>query len=122
MTRLQTCLGGLRAAGKKALIPYVTAGDPGKDVTVPLMHAMVEAGASVIELGVPFSDPMADGPVIQRASERALGSSGSSLPALLHQLLQETSIPWLRLLYLYPASAAFCSTWSLIILNRYETQ
>ncbi len=57
---------------RKALIPFVTAGDPNPDFTVPLMHAMVGAGADVIELGVPFSDPMADGPVIQRASERAL--------------------------------------------------
>ncbi len=58
--------------GRKALIPFVTAGDPNRDVTVPLMHAMVEAGADIIELGVPFSDPMADGPTIQRSSERAL--------------------------------------------------
>lgn len=57
---------------KKALIPFVTAGDPSKEITVPLMHELVAAGADVIELGVPFSDPMADGPVIQRASERAL--------------------------------------------------
>jgi tryptophan synthase alpha chain len=62
----------LRAAGRKALIPYVTAGDPNPENTVPLMHAMVEAGADIIELGVPFSDPMADGPVIQQACERAL--------------------------------------------------
>jgi tryptophan synthase alpha chain len=57
---------------KKALIPFVTAGDPTKEITVPLMHELVAAGADIIELGVPFSDPMADGPVIQRASERAL--------------------------------------------------
>ncbi|WP_133510143.1 tryptophan synthase subunit alpha [Candidatus Thiosymbion oneisti] len=57
---------------KTALIPFVTAGDPQPSVTVPLMHAMVAAGADLIELGVPFSDPMADGPVIQRSSERAL--------------------------------------------------
>jgi tryptophan synthase alpha chain len=62
----------LREQGRKALIPYITAGDPNPQVTVPLMHAMVDAGADIIELGVPFSDPMADGPVIQRASERAL--------------------------------------------------
>ena len=58
--------------GRKALIPFFTAGDPEPAITVPLMHALVEAGADVIELGVPFSDPMADGPVIQRSSERAL--------------------------------------------------
>ncbi len=70
--RLNERFDALRASGRKALIPFVTAGDPHPDVTVPLMHAMVQAGADVIELGVPFSDPMADGPVIQKASERAL--------------------------------------------------
>jgi len=72
VTRIDRCFETLRAQHRKALIPYVTAGDPRADITVPLMHAMVEAGADIIELGVPFSDPMADGPVIQRASERAL--------------------------------------------------
>ena len=72
MSRIDNCFAQLRAAGRQALIPYVTAGDPDRDITVPLMHAMVAAGADIIELGVPFSDPMADGPVIQRAAERAL--------------------------------------------------
>ena len=72
MSRLASRFGQLRSAGRKALIPFVTAGDPHRAVTVTLMHALVAAGADVIELGVPFSDPMADGPVIQRASERAL--------------------------------------------------
>ena len=72
MSRLAATFEQLAKAGRKALIPFVTAGDPRPDFTLPLMHAMVEAGADVIELGVPFSDPMADGPVIQRASERAL--------------------------------------------------
>ncbi len=62
----------LKAQGKKALIPFITAGDPELALTVPLMRAMAVAGADIIELGVPFSDPMADGPVIQRANERAL--------------------------------------------------
>jgi tryptophan synthase alpha chain len=62
----------LRAQGRVGLIPYVTAGDPSPESTVPIMHALVRAGADVIELGVPFSDPMADGPVIQRAAERAI--------------------------------------------------
>jgi tryptophan synthase alpha chain len=62
----------LRAQGRKALIPYITAGDPQPAVTVPMMHALVAAGADIIELGVPFSDPMADGPVVQAACERAL--------------------------------------------------
>jgi tryptophan synthase alpha chain len=72
MSRIQTTFERLARERKKALIPYVTAGDPRPGVTVPLMHALAKAGADVIELGVPFSDPMADGPVIQRSSERAL--------------------------------------------------
>ncbi|MEQ1438198.1 tryptophan synthase subunit alpha [Fontimonas sp. SYSU GA230001] len=72
MNRLETTFAALKAAGRKALIPYITAGDPQPGVTVELMHALVRGGADVIELGVPFSDPMADGPVIQLACERAL--------------------------------------------------
>ncbi len=72
MNRIDDTLSRLRTAGRTALIPYVTAGDPSLAVTLPLMHALVGAGADIIELGVPFSDPMADGPVVQRASERAL--------------------------------------------------
>ncbi len=72
MSRISECFRSLRQDQRKALIPYVTAGDPQPQVTVPLMHAMVEAGADILELGVPFSDPMADGPVIQAACERAL--------------------------------------------------
>jgi tryptophan synthase alpha chain len=72
MSRIQTAFEKLRQQKRKALIPFFTAGDPNPRLTVPLMHALVEAGADVIELGVPFSDPMADGPTIQRASERAL--------------------------------------------------
>lgn len=72
MSRLAATFSELAQKGRKALIPFVTAGDPHPQFTVPLMHAMVGAGADIIELGVPFSDPMADGPVIQRASERAL--------------------------------------------------
>ncbi len=72
MSRIQTAMARLQAAGRKALIPYVTAGFPFADITPDLMHAMVGAGADIIELGVPFSDPMADGPVIQKAGERAL--------------------------------------------------
>lgn len=78
MSRIQSTFERLKAQGRKALIPYVTAGDPYADVTVELMLAMARAGADVIELGIPFSDPMADGPVIQRASERAL-AKGISL-------------------------------------------
>jgi len=71
-SRIHAAFGRLRAAGRKALIPFVTAGDPSRQATVPLMHAMVAAGADILEIGVPFSDPMADGPVIQRSGERAL--------------------------------------------------
>ena len=72
MSRIQTCFENLHRTNRKALIAYLTAGDPHPDQTVPLMHTLVEAGADIIELGVPFSDPMADGPVIQAACERAL--------------------------------------------------
>lgn len=72
MSRLAATFDNLAKTGRKALIPFVTAGDPTPEFTLPLMHEMVKAGVDVIELGVPFSDPMADGPVIQRASERAL--------------------------------------------------
>jgi len=74
MSRIEGLFTRLRDRGRTALVPFVTAGDPQRSVTLPLMHAMVEAGADLIELGVPFSDPMADGPVIQRASERALAN------------------------------------------------
>ena len=72
MSRIAATFDSLRKQGRKALIPFITAGDPDPRVTVPLMHALVKAGADAIELGVPFSDPMADGAVIQRSSERAL--------------------------------------------------
>lgn len=72
MSRIAQRFSELKQAGRKALIPFVTAGDPNPEVTVPLMHAMVAAGADLLELGVPFSDPMAEGPVIQKACERAL--------------------------------------------------
>ena len=72
MSRLAVTFEQLAQSGRKALIPFITAGDPHPDFTVSMMHAMVAVGVDVIELGVPFSDPMADGPVIQRASERAL--------------------------------------------------
>jgi len=72
MSRIEGVLKSLKEHGRKALIPYITAGDPHPDQTVGLMHTLVAAGADIIELGVPFSDPMADGPVIQLACERAL--------------------------------------------------
>lgn len=72
MSRLATRFDQLKSRGRTALIPFVTAGDPAPAVTVPLMHAMVQSGADVLELGIPFSDPMAEGPAIQLACERAL--------------------------------------------------
>ena len=72
MSRIAGTLDALRAQGRKALIPYVTVGDPFADATPEIMHGLVQGGADIIELGVPFSDPMADGPVIQKAGERAL--------------------------------------------------
>jgi len=78
MSRIQSIFEQLKGSNRRALIPFITAGDPSAELTVPLMHALVEGGADIIELGVPFSDPMADGPTIQRASERAL-ARGMSL-------------------------------------------
>jgi tryptophan synthase alpha chain len=77
VSRLAQCFADLIASSRKALIPYVMASDPSPAITLPLMHAMVAAGADVIELGVPFSDPMADGPVIQAAAERSLAHNTS---------------------------------------------
>ena len=85
MSRIEATFSALKAQGRKALIPYVTAGFPFADITPALMHGMVEAGADVIELGVPFSDPMADGPVIQKAGEKAL-SLGIGMVQVLDQV------------------------------------
>ena len=82
MSRIAATMAALKAAGRKALIPYVTAGDPFADATPQIMQALADGGADIIELGVPFSDPMADGPVIQKASERAL-SRGIGAPQVL---------------------------------------
>ena len=85
--RIKACFDKASEDGRKLLIPYVTAGDPNLDVTLALMHQMVTDGADIIELGVPFSDPMADGPVIQAACERAL-SVGTTLSAILDLVVQ----------------------------------
>jgi tryptophan synthase alpha chain len=82
MSRIAAAFTALKQKNRKALIPFITAGDPDPSLAVPLMHALAKAGADVIELGVPFSDPMADGPTIQRASERAL-KHGVSLKSVL---------------------------------------
>jgi tryptophan synthase alpha chain len=91
MSRIAACMAALKAAGRTALIPYVTAGDPYADATPEIMHALAAGGADVIELGVPFSDPMADGPVIQKASERALarGISLDHVLAMVRQFRQD---------------------------------
>lgn len=91
MSRIKTTFDRLAGEGRKALIPFITAGDPDAALTLPLMHTLVEAGADVIELGVPFSDPMADGPTIQRASERAL-AKGMSLRKVLDLVVAFRSI------------------------------
>jgi tryptophan synthase alpha chain len=87
MSRIQGCFEALHKAKRKALIPYITAGDPHPSQTVPLMRALVEAGSDIIELGVPFSDPMADGPVVQRAGDRAL-RHGVGLADVLHLVVE----------------------------------
>jgi len=108
MSRLAVTFDALAKSGRKALIPFVTAGDPTSDFTLPLMHEMVKAGVDVIELGVPFSDPMADGPVIQRASERALAHKMSltktlALAAEFRKTNQQT--PLVLMGYLNPIEA-----------------
>jgi tryptophan synthase alpha chain len=85
MKRLTACFEQLRAQNRQALIPFITAGFPNPNLTVELMHTLVKAGADIIELGIPFSDPMADGPVIQRASERAL-AAGTRLTDILQMV------------------------------------
>jgi tryptophan synthase alpha chain len=108
MSRIERRFRNLRAAGRKALIPFVTAGFPRPGVTVPLLHRLVEAGADVIELGVPFSDPMADGPVIQKAGERAL-ANGMTLNRVLELVAEfrrdDTDTPLVLMGYLNPIEA-----------------
>ncbi len=105
VSRIAATFSALKASHKQALIPFITAGDPDRDTTVALMHALVEAGADILELGVPFSDPMADGPVIQRASERAL-AKGISLRDVLAMVAEfrrtNTTTPVVLMGYLNP--------------------
>ncbi|MDT7835597.1 tryptophan synthase subunit alpha [Aquabacterium sp. OR-4] len=82
MSRIAAVLSALKAQGRQALVPYFCAGDPSAEATVAVMHALADGGADIIELGVPFSDPMADGPVIQQASERALARGIGSVQVL----------------------------------------
>lgn len=108
MSRIKHCFATLQQSGRKALIPYITAGDPEPSVTVDLMHALVAAGADIIELGVPFSDPMADGPVIQLACERAL-KHGTRLVDVLAMVAtfreRDDSTPVVLMGYLNPIEA-----------------
>ncbi len=105
MSRIEQRFERLKTQGRVALVPYITAGDPEPGVTVPLLHALVEAGADLLEIGVPFSDPMADGPVIQAACERALKHHTS-----LHHVLamvaefrqQDSETPIILMGYLNP--------------------
>lgn len=105
MNRIDARFAALKSAGRKGLIPFVTAGDPSPDGVVSLMHTLVDVGADAIELGVPFSDPMADGPVIQHASERAL-AKGVGLQQILRWVgefrTQDTSTPIVLMGYLNP--------------------
>ena len=108
MSRIDNLFNNLKEQGKKALIPYITAGDPSKEATVPMMHALVESGADLIELGVPFSDPMADGPTIQLACERALehGTSLTDVLAMVTEFRQtNTDTPMVLMGYLNPVEA-----------------
>ncbi|MBT8139817.1 MAG: tryptophan synthase subunit alpha [Gammaproteobacteria bacterium] len=108
MSRIKKTLRQLKQNGRKAVVPYIVAGDPGIESTLPLMHALVEAGADIIELGVPFSDPMAEGPVIQLAHERAL-AQGVSLQQTLDTVAafrrSDTQTPVVLMGYANPVEA-----------------
>jgi len=105
MSKISALFRELKASGKKGLIPFITAGDPDPKQTVEIMHALVRGGSNVIELGVPFSDPMADGPVIQRSSERAL-AHGVTLHGCLEMVREfrkrDTSTPVVLMGYANP--------------------
>ncbi len=105
MSRIAQRFADLKKQGRKALIPFVTAGDPNPSVTVPLLHAMVEAGADLLELGVPFSDPMAEGPTIQLACERALlhNTSLRDVLAMVREFrMKDTMTPIILMGYMNP--------------------
>jgi len=108
MSRLFRCFADCRESGRKALITFMTAGDPNPDATVPLMRALVRAGVDALELGVPFSDPMADGPVIQAADERAL-AAGMNLRKVLEMVREfrkdDNRTPVVLMGYLNPIEA-----------------
>jgi tryptophan synthase alpha chain len=104
LNRIEKCFAALRAAGEMGVVAYITAGDPSLDATLEFVLALEEAGTDVIELGVPFSDPLADGPTIQRASERAL-KYGASLPKILElvgRIRKSSQIPLVLFSYYNP--------------------
>jgi tryptophan synthase alpha chain len=116
MSRINARFAELAKDGRKALIPFITAGDPNEKLTLPLMNALVAGGADIIELGVPFSDPSADGPTIQRASERAL-AQGMSLRKVLEIVRQfrqsDTVTPVVLMGYANPIEAFGMDTFPL---------
>jgi len=108
MSKIKTTFLRLKSENKKALIPFITAGDPHPDMTVKMLHALVDSGADMTEVGIPFSDPMADGPVIQRASERALANNVGIKKTI--QLVKEfrkkdTNTPIILMGYVNPIEA-----------------
>ena len=107
MSRIENRFGELRASGRKAFIPFLTAGDPGIETSVKLILELERAGADIVELGVPFSDPMADGPTIQRASERALrkGVSIRNCLQIVRGVRRKSEIPIILFSYLNPLLA-----------------
>lgn len=105
MSRIKACFEQLKSQRRKALVPFITAGDPALDATVPLLHTLVESGADLVEIGLPFSDPMADGPVIQLADERALANGATTAKVL--EMVREfratnTTTPIILMGYLNP--------------------
>jgi tryptophan synthase alpha chain len=104
LTRISRRFAELRASGELGIVAYITAGDPSLDATLKLVLALAEAGADVIELGIPFSDPLADGPVIQRASERALkaGATLAGVLDLVRRIRQSSEVPLLLFSYYNP--------------------
>jgi tryptophan synthase alpha chain len=114
MSRIAARFARLAKDGRKALVPFVTAGDPSLEATVPVLHALVAAGADLLEIGVPFSDPMADGPVIQRSSERALerGTSSARVFELVREFRrQDADTPLVLMGYLNPVEARGAENW-----------
>src|SRR5438552_17199140 len=103
-TRISKRFAELRASGELGIVTYITAGDPSLDATPKFVRALAEAGADVIELGVPFSDPLADGPTIQRASERALkaGTTLAGVLELVRRIRKSSQVPLVLFSYYNP--------------------